>query len=147
MTNIVLLLVIIMLVFSVIGITLFREVMPNQFGDLSTGKYEYFKFFIIWKLHCGIFGDRYSLTCEELNLINLAIWQVVIMTFFISVNEKLILSADRQEPGAMETCKPWKILKFSENFFVHLFFELTKNSYSGLSLSRTLKGPKELLLT
>jgi len=27
-----------MLVFSVIGITLFREVMPNQFGDLSTGK-------------------------------------------------------------------------------------------------------------
>jgi len=38
MTNIVLLLVIIMLVFSVIGITLFREVMPNQFGDLSTGK-------------------------------------------------------------------------------------------------------------
>ena len=37
MTNIVLLLVIIMLVFSVIGITLFRDVVPRYFGTLSSG--------------------------------------------------------------------------------------------------------------
>ena len=37
MANIVLLLVIIMLVFSVIGITLFRDSMPQHFGNLSTG--------------------------------------------------------------------------------------------------------------
>ncbi|XP_066925779.1 cation channel sperm-associated protein 4-like [Clytia hemisphaerica] len=42
MTNIVLLLVIIMLVFSVIGITLFREVMPHHFGDLSTAMFSLF---------------------------------------------------------------------------------------------------------
>ena len=37
MANIVLLLVIIMLVFSVIGITLFRDIVPKYFGSLSTG--------------------------------------------------------------------------------------------------------------
>lgn len=37
MANIVLLLVIIMLVFSVIGITLFRETIPEHFTNLSTG--------------------------------------------------------------------------------------------------------------
>ena len=47
MTNIVLLLVIIMLVFSVIGITLFRDVMPEQFGDLSTGKTQYLSIHLV----------------------------------------------------------------------------------------------------
>ena len=37
MANIVLLLVIIMLVFSVIGITLFRDSIPEHFSNLSTG--------------------------------------------------------------------------------------------------------------
>ena len=37
MANIVMLLVLIMLVFSVIGITLFRDVVPKYFGDLSLG--------------------------------------------------------------------------------------------------------------
>jgi hypothetical protein len=37
MANIVLLLVIIMLVFSVIGITLFRDSLPEHFSNLSTG--------------------------------------------------------------------------------------------------------------
>ena len=36
MANIVLLLVIIMLVFSVIGVTLFRDVVPKYFGNLSS---------------------------------------------------------------------------------------------------------------
>ena len=36
MANIVLLLVIIMLVFSVIGVTLYREVVPMYFGNLSS---------------------------------------------------------------------------------------------------------------
>lgn len=36
MANIVLLLVIIMLVFSVIGVTLFRDVVPMYFGNLSS---------------------------------------------------------------------------------------------------------------
>ena len=36
MTNIVLLLVIIMLVFSVIGVTLFRDIVPMYFGNLSS---------------------------------------------------------------------------------------------------------------
>ncbi|XP_057298364.1 cation channel sperm-associated protein 4-like [Hydractinia symbiolongicarpus] len=42
MTNIVVLLVIIMLVFSVIGITLFRHVIPDRFGDLSTSMFSLF---------------------------------------------------------------------------------------------------------
>ena len=37
MANIVLLLVIIMLVFSVIGITLFKDDVPQYFGGLSSG--------------------------------------------------------------------------------------------------------------
>ena len=37
MANIVLLLVIIMLVFSVIGVTLFRDAVPTYFGGLSSG--------------------------------------------------------------------------------------------------------------
>lgn len=37
MANIVLLLVIVMLVFSVIGITIFKNVIPKHFGDLSNG--------------------------------------------------------------------------------------------------------------
>jgi len=36
MANIVLLLVIIMLVFSVIGVTLFRDIVPMYFGNLSS---------------------------------------------------------------------------------------------------------------
>ncbi|XP_032236421.1 cation channel sperm-associated protein 4 isoform X2 [Nematostella vectensis] len=42
MANIVLLLVIIMLVFSVIGITLFRDVVPKYFGNLSTAMFSLF---------------------------------------------------------------------------------------------------------
>jgi len=42
MTNIVLLLVIIMLVFSVIGITMFRDTIPRYFGDLSTAMFSLF---------------------------------------------------------------------------------------------------------
>eukprot|EP00794_Sanderia_malayensis_P016727 gene16727-18421_t len=42
MANIVLLLVIIMLVFSVIGITLFREVVPEHFGTLSSSMFALF---------------------------------------------------------------------------------------------------------
>jgi len=36
MANIVLLLVIIMLVFSVIGVTLYRDIVPMYFGNLSS---------------------------------------------------------------------------------------------------------------
>ena len=46
MANIVLLLVIIMLVFSVIGVTLYRDVVPMYFGNLSS---------CIFKLKCIIF--------------------------------------------------------------------------------------------
>ncbi|CAB3990743.1 cation channel sperm-associated 4-like [Paramuricea clavata] len=42
MANIVLLLVIIMLVFSVIGITLFRDSLPEQFSNLSTAMFSLF---------------------------------------------------------------------------------------------------------
>ena len=41
MANIVLLLVIIMLVFSVIGVTLFRDVVPMYFGNLSSCIFSY----------------------------------------------------------------------------------------------------------
>ncbi len=42
MANIVLLLVIIMLVFSVIGVTLFKDTVPSHFGALSSGIFSIF---------------------------------------------------------------------------------------------------------
>ncbi len=48
MANIVLLLVIIMLVFSVIGVTLFRDIVPMYFGNLSSCIFSIFNIYPIY---------------------------------------------------------------------------------------------------
>ena len=98
MANIVLLLVIIMLVFSVIGVTLFRDIVPMYFGNLSSCIFLFqylIVILIIYELHHSL---RKKEECFYFTLGNIPLLDLLFLrqALFLKLSQYIFVSHDQE---------------------------------------------------
>ena len=101
MANIVLLLVIIMSMFSVIGITVFREVFPIEFGSMSSCIFfRFIKWIWTGNLNCCFFEVFLK------NVEHVKIWLIMLCSYITPVRKCISLGMN-QTLHRLVWCPPW----------------------------------------